>query len=247
MLVNMNSRHDAHYVLRCSRGWVRVFSAFLPALTIFFVAWVTFAGLASADDQKTVNKPLTIVAFGDSLTAGYGLGPGEGFVDQLKAWLSGQMDGAVTVVNAGVSGDTSAGGASRLAWALAGVPGGKPDLLILELGANDGLRGLDPALTRQNMVKMLTDLQQQDIPVLLAGMMAPPNLGPDYAADFNPIYPELAAEFDAALYPFFLDGVAADPKLNQADGIHPTADGVAIIVSKLGPVVLSLLDPGGTP
>ncbi|WP_373460332.1 arylesterase [Pseudokordiimonas caeni] len=189
---------------------------------------------ADADGPK-------IMAFGDSLTAGYGLPAGQGFTDRLQVWLRENGLPEAKVINAGVSGDTSSGGRSRLEWALAGVPGGKPDLVILELGANDGLRGVDPVITRENMAAMVEAFKAKDIPVLLAGMLAPPNLGPDYAAVFNPIYPTLAEQDGVTLYPFFLDGVAADPSLNQSDGMHPNEKGVEIIVSKIGPEVVKLL------
>ncbi len=215
--------------------------------TAFLLVWFTLiAGVLFADDGDNKAKPLQIVAFGDSLTAGYGLGPGEGFTDQLSDWLSARVARPVTVINAGVSGDTTSGGRSRLAWTLSPFGDEGPDLFILELGANDGLRGIDPAITRDNMDAMLADLDKRGIPTLVAGMLAPPNLGPDYAEAFNTVFPELAHQYGDALYPFFLDGVAADPALNQADGIHPTKEGVAIIVSRIGPVILSLIDPGTT-
>lgn len=178
-----------------------------------------------------------IVALGDSLTAGLGLSANDAFPARLETAL--KRDGLdVRVVNAGVSGDTTAGGRARLAWTLASGP---VDAVILELGANDGLRGLDPAASRANLAAILADLKARGVPVLLAGMLAPPNLGPEYGAEFNAIYPSLAAEYGAVLYPFFLDGVAADPALNQADGIHPTAAGVDVIVGRLLPVVKKLI------
>jgi acyl-CoA thioesterase-1 len=180
--------------------------------------------------------PATIVALGDSLTAGYGLGAGDGFTDRLEARL--KADGHdVTVVNAGVSGDTSKGGLARLDWS---VPDGT-SLVIVELGANDALRGIAPAETRANLDAILTRLKERNIPVLLAGMIAPPNMGEDYGREFNPIYAELAAEHDVNLYPFFLDGVAGDPALNQADGMHPNAKGVDVIVDRIAPQVGQLL------
>lgn len=248
MLVNMNTRVVSFFVPSRTGFGAQTISLLSGFITALAFVWVTAAANATDTEPATtsVSSPtIQVLAIGDSLTAGYGLGPGEGFVDQLNAWLDGNLEADVKVVNAGVSGDTSSGGASRLAWTLAGIEGGKPDLVLLELGANDGLRGIDPTLTRENLDRMMETLSSAGIPVLIAGMMAPPNLGPDYAASFNTIYPELAAKYGAALYPFFLDGVAADPDLNQADGIHPTAEGVAIIVSKMGPVVMSLLDPGG--
>ena len=181
-------------------------------------------------------ETLRILALGDSLTAGYGLREADGFTAQLQTALR-QQGFDVDIVNAGVSGDTTTGGLARLDWALAD----DPDAVILELGANDGLRGIDPLLTRANLGAMLTKLKQQELPVLLAGMYAPVNLGPEYGEAFNSIFPELAAEHDVALYPFFLDGVAMIATLNQRDGIHPTREGVAVIVEKILPYVIELI------
>jgi len=178
----------------------------------------------------------TILALGDSLTAGYGLPQPDAFPVKLQAALA-EAGQAVTVVNGGVSGDTSAGGRSRLNWLLAGTI----DAVILELGANDGLRGLDPGQTRANLDWIMATLQKRDIPVLITGMVAPPNLGEDYGAEFNSIYPDLARKYGALLDPFYLQGVAADPTLNQADGIHPNALGVAVIVKRMVPKVQQLL------
>ena len=178
-----------------------------------------------------------VIAFGDSLTAGYGLGPGEGFTERLQVWLRANGHASVDVINAGVSGDTSSGGRSRLDWALAPIKGGKPDLLILELGANDGLRGIDPDITRDNIFAIVKSLRAKGVPVLVAGMIAPPNLGPDYAESFNSIFSDVATKYAVKLYPFFLDGVAADPCLNQGDGIHPNKKGVDVIINRMGPVV----------
>jgi acyl-CoA thioesterase I len=186
--------------------------------------------------------PLRLMAFGDSLTHGYGLPAGETFPDQLEAAL--RADGLeVTVINAGNSGDTTAGGRARLDWALAD----RPDAVILELGANDGLRGLDPAATYDNLDAIMARLAAEGLPVLIAGMLAPPNLGREYGDAFNSVYPRLAEEYDAPLYPFFLEGVALQPKLNQADGIHPNAEGVAEIVRRIKPLVIALLADGAGP
>lgn len=181
-------------------------------------------------------KPLTILAFGDSLVAGYGLGSKDGFAAKLEAALKAKGIDA-RVVNAGLSGDTSAGGLARLDWAL--EP--KPDFAIVELGANDGLRGLDPAQTRANLDAILSKLKAKGVPVLFAGMYAPPNMGPDYAEPFNALYPELAKKHGVAFYPFFLEGVAANALLNQPDGIHPNAKGVDVIVERMLPHVLKLI------
>ena len=151
------------------------------------------------------------------------------------------MGMGLTIVNAGVSGDTSAGGLARLNWLLGPSADGLPDALIVALGANDGLRGLDPSETRKNIGAILKMLGDRSIPVLLAGMQAPPNLGADYVDEFNSIYPEMAMQYGAVYYPFFLQGVAAVPELNQNDGIHPNTAGVSIIVEKMLPSVLQLL------
>jgi acyl-CoA thioesterase I len=180
--------------------------------------------------------PPRVAVLGDSLTAGYGLAPDESFPAQLQAALDARGV-AAEVINAGVSGDTTAGGLARLDWMLKD----KPDAVIVELGANDGLRGLDPAETYANLDAIVTKLHRQNIKVLIAGMKAPPNLGKDYAAEFDSIYPRLARVHDVALYPFFLDGVAAKPDLTQADGLHPTAQGVKKIVEGILPDVLRLI------
>ncbi|QDP19683.1 arylesterase [Sphingomonas xanthus] len=179
-------------------------------------------------------RPL-VLAFGDSLTAGYGLEPGLGFVPQLQATLR-RHGIAVEVVDAGVSGDTSEAGKARLGWTLDGMVR-KPDLVILELGANDMLRGLDPALTEANLDEMMVDLNRREIPVLVSGMRAAPNLDPDYVQRFDAIYPALAQRHRAALYPFLLDGVAAQPGMVQADGLHPTFAGVKRMVTGIVPAV----------
>ena len=175
------------------------------------------------------------MALGDSLTAGYGLPVADAFPTRLEAALKAKGIDA-TVANAGVSGDTATGGLERLDWS---VPDGT-DAVILELGANDALRGLDPKLTETALDTILTKLASRHIPVLLAGMKAPPNMGADYAKAFDAIYPRLAAKHPVIVYPFFLDGVAADRALNQGDGMHPTAAGVDIIVQRILPSVEQL-------
>lgn len=177
-----------------------------------------------------------VLAFGDSLTAGYGLAEAEGFPRQLEARLR-AAGLAVRVRNAGVSGDTTAGGRARLAWTLAEPA----DLVILSLGANDALRGIEPAVTRANLDAMLEELGKRKLKVLLAGMLAPRNLGEDYTKRFDAIYPELAKAHGVPLYPFFLAGVARQPELNQADGIHPNAAGVKRLVDGILLHVLALL------
>ncbi len=178
-------------------------------------------------------------AFGDSLTAGYGLPPAQGFPTRLEAALRRSMPD-VTVRNGGVAGDTSAQGRARLAWGLRGLKR-KPDLVIVELGANDMLRGLPPAATEKNLDLILTELKRRDIPVLLVGMRAAPNLGSDYRRAFEGLYPRLARKHGVPLYPFFLEGVAGNQALFQADGRHPNARGVEIIVRRIVPAVRQAL------
>ena len=193
------------------------------------VLWLS-AGAAAAD-------PLRVLAFGDSLTAGYGLTAADGFPARLEAALT-AAGVAARVIDGGVSGDTTAGGLARLDWALAE----DPDVVIVELGGNDGLRGLDPAATEANLDAILARLGAEGRAVLLTGMRAPPNLGPEYGAAFDGVFPALARRHGVAFYPFFLDGVAADPALNQPDGIHPNAAGVALIVERLLPHLLRVIE-----
>jgi acyl-CoA thioesterase-1 len=181
-------------------------------------------------------RPVKIVALGDSLMAGYQLPGPDAFPARLERALKAKGL-AVEVVNAGVSGDTSTGGLARLDWS---VPDGT-DAVILELGANDMLRGLEPKVTRKALEEIIGRLKARRIDVLLCGMLAPPNLGPDYARGFDAIYPELAAANDLLFYPFFLEGVATDLKLNQRDGMHPNAAGVAAMVEGILPKVKELL------
>lgn len=184
---------------------------------------------------------ITLVVFGDSLSAGYGLEKEFAFPTRLDQALA-DSGYDVTVVNAGVSGDTTAGGRARLAWTL----GEDVDAVILELGANDALRGLGTEQAYENLAAMLQILKDKNIPVLLAGMLAPPNMGEEYSKAFADVYQRLAAEFDVVFYPFFLDGVAADARLNQDDGIHPNAAGVDVIVDRILPDVKALLEKAAT-
>ncbi len=181
-----------------------------------------------------------VVAFGDSLYAGYNLAPGEGFAPVLERALK-DRGIAAQVVNAGVSGDTSAGGRGRLAFVLDGLPR-KPDLVIVGLGANDMLRGLEPSRTRENLDAILAELKKRGIFVMLTGMVAAPNMGSDYASAFNAIYPDLAKKYGAPLYPFFLDGVITDQSLLLGDGIHPNPQGVKTVVGKIEPMVADALE-----
>jgi acyl-CoA thioesterase-1 len=183
-------------------------------------------------------RPL-ILAFGDSLTAGYGLERGLGFAPQLQATLRRHGIKAV-VADGGVSGDTSEAGKARLGWTIDGLQA-KPDLVIVELGANDMLRGLDPKLTEANLDAMLTELKRRNIPVLLAGMRGAPNLDPDYVGRFEAIYPAMARKHGVPLYPFFLDGVAGQQGMIQQDGLHPTYRGIKRIVTGISPAVARAL------
>lgn len=188
--------------------------------------------------QAQPAEPIRLLALGDSLTAGYGLPGGEGFVPRLQAALAAR-NRSVRIIDAGVSGDTTAGGLARLDWALAD----RPQAALVELGGNDGLRGLPPPASKANLAGILDKLAARNIPVLLAGMLAPPNLGADYGREFAGMFHALAREKpDILLYPFFLEGVAGDPALNQPDGIHPNASGVQIIVARILPSVEALLD-----
>jgi len=197
-------------------------------IAVLMLALMTLVGPAQAD----ATKPIKLVILGDSLSAGLGLPAQDAFPAKLQKAL--QTRGiAVEMTNAGVSGDTSSGGRDRLDWS---VPEGTEGVIV-ELGANDAMRGIDPDLTRAALSDIVQRLKARKIAVMLCGMLAPPNFGADYGARFNSIYPDLAKQFDVPLYPFFLDGVAADAKLNQADGIHPTAEGVDIVVEKMLPTV----------
>jgi acyl-CoA thioesterase-1 len=181
-------------------------------------------------------KPVKMVVLGDSLSAGLGLSTSAAFPARLQKALKAKgID--VDMINAGVSGDTTSGGRDRLDWS---VPEGT-EAVILELGANDALRGIDPKVARDSLTEILTRLQARKIAVLLCGMVAPPNYGADYSEKFNAIYPDLAKTFSVPLYPFFLEGVATDAKLNQADGLHPTAEGVDAIVKNILPTVEAFL------
>jgi acyl-CoA thioesterase-1 len=207
-------------------------------LALFACLLAAFSPAADAAD-----RPLRITAFGDSLTAGYGLPASASFPAQLQKAL--EMTGRKIVIeNAGVSGDTTQAGLDRLDWSI----GDGIDGVIVALGANDALRGLDPAQTRSALVQIIVRLKARKIPVMLAGMRAPPNMGADFQQRFDSIFPDLAREHGLILYPFFLDGVAGRRELNQNDGIHPTADGIKLIVERILPSVerfiASLARPG---
>jgi len=203
------------------------------------VALMASGAAPVATRSATPAAPRLVLAFGDSLTAGYQLPPGDGFAPQLQAALRARGI-AATVHNAGVSGDTTAQGRARLNWVLTGLKA-TPDLAIVELGANDMLRGAPVAATKANLDAVLTELGRRHIPVLLAGMMASPNLGRGYASEFNAVFPALAKTHGVPLYPFFMAGVVGGRGLQLADGLHPTKAGVAVIVRGIAPQVVAAL------
>jgi len=198
------------------------------------LAFAAFFAILATVPAST--EPYRIVGFGDSLMAGFGLGPGEGFPEKLQAALQ-KKGHDVVIANAGVSGDTTSGGSSRLDWS---VPD-NTQLVILELGANDMLRGIAPEVTEKNLDAMIARLKQRGMAVLLVGMVAAPNLGPDYAEAFNGIFPRLAEKHNVAFYPFFLDGVAADRTLLLEDGMHPNTAGIDRMVERVLPSVEKLI------
>ena len=202
-------------------------SKFLMGLCLLIVSITCMSGTAQAQDGQ---HEITLVSLGDSLTAGYGLAPKDGFTPKLEAYLRAKGL-AVRVINGGVSGDTSSGGLARFDWV---VPDAA-DAIIIELGANDALRGINPDVTHANLTQIIEKSRARGLAILLAGMLAPPNLGSAYGKRFAAIYPDLARKYDVALYPFFLDGVAAQKSLNLADGIHPNAAGIDVIISRIGP------------
>lgn len=206
------------------------YTSLFNTIGMFLLTFFVITSVSATETRK-------IVAFGDSLTAGYGLPQADAFPVQLERALAAKGL-AIKVENAGVSGDTTTGGLQRLDWALANGA----DFVLLELGANDALRGIEPSVTRKNLDAIISKILQKNIPVFLTGMRAPPNMGPDYQQEFDQIFPDMAEKHGVAFYPFFLDGVAAMAKLNQADAIHPNSDGVAIIVEKMVPHLMSFID-----
>lgn len=198
-------------------------------VNLFSLALIFLVSCSSAMADCRIK---TVTVLGDSLVAGYGLQPGEAFPERLGEYLKRQGHD-VLVRNAGVSGDTTSGGLVRLDWAI----GEDTDLVILELGANDALRGISADITSNNLNTIITRLKARGTDIILAGMMAPPNMGPEYGKAFNAIYPNLSEKHGIALYPFFLDGVAANPELNQPDGMHPTGAGVQVIVDRFAPLI----------
>jgi acyl-CoA thioesterase-1 len=207
--------------------------SFKASLLHFIVMVALFAGSGSAKAQE---KAINLVGFGDSLMAGYQLAPSESYTAQLEAALKAKGLN-VMITNAGVSGDTTSGGLSRIDWSVPDGTGG----VILELGAKDALRGIAPEQSEKNLDAMLTRLKERGIKVLLAGILAPPNMGGDYAEKFNPIYKRLAEKHAVPVYPFFLDGVTTVPGMQLEDGMHPNARGVAVMVERTLPMVESFL------
>ena len=229
--VMANIRHPRH-----SRRYDRRRPVYKGAIGGLGVALLMFASLAASASALGAGG-VRLAVLGDSLTAGYGLMAEDAFPTQLEARLH-ALGVDIEVMNAGVSGDTSAGGRARLDWLL----GDAPDIVIIELGANDALRGLEPSATADNLDAIITRLRAEGLTVMLAGMLAPPNLGADYGREFDALYSRLVRKHGVAYYPFFLDGVAARPALNQADGIHPNAAGVAVIVERIVPYVRTLVE-----
>lgn len=218
--------------LRLETGPDTLMNLFFKTLLAGFALLTLSLTSANAGEGERVD----ILLFGDSIAAGYGLAPQDALVGQLDARL--RTDGLkARVLNGGVSGDTTAGGLARLGWTLSETT----DVVIIVLGGNDAMRGLTPSQSEGNLDELIADLKARGLQVLLTGMRAPPNLGPEYAAAFEPMYERLAAKHGTALYPFILEGVAADPALNQGDGIHPNAKGVAIIIDGLAPLVARLV------
>src|SRR6266496_263820 len=217
-------------------GLKRMFAHIRVLIMALMTAGPVLAQVPAQVPATAPAKPVKMVVLGDSLSAGLGLSASAAFPARLQKAL---VDKGIKVdmINAGVSGDTTSGGRDRLDWS---IPEGT-EAVILELGANDAMRGTDPTVTHAALADILTRLEARKIAVLLCGMLAPPNYGADYAARFNAIYPELSKTFGVPLYPFFLDGVAADAKLNQADGMHPTPEGVDIIVKNILPAVEAFL------
>lgn len=212
-----------------------VFEFFFRRTRAGLAAFALFLGILIGVDRAHA-ETITITAFGDSLTAGYGLAPEDAFPVVLEEALRAKGHD-VTIINSGVSGDTTTAGRDRLEWSLDPATDG----VILELGANDALRGISPSISRENLDWMVETLVGKGHDVLIAGMVAPPNLGRDYAGDFNPIFADLAEQYETLLYPFFLDGVAAEASLNQSDGIHPNRAGVDVIVERILPSVEALI------
>ena len=212
--------------------------------TLFKTILAALFILGSVPAAKAAEQPLSILALGDSLTQGYGVPPGMDFPNRLEQALKARGLN-VTVINAGVSGDTSAGGLARLDWSLGGAKD-TPNAAIVELGANDGLRGLPAGEMEKNLDAILAKLKTRGIPVLFAGMKAPRNFGQTYAASFDAVFPRLAKKYGVLFYPFFLEGVALDRTLVQPDGLHPNPKGVDVIVKNITPLAMALVQQAQT-
>lgn len=213
------------------------YGGFAAAVNSRIAALAALVLLLAALPAHAQSEPVKLAILGDSLAAGYGLAPAQAFPARLQAALK-EKGRNVTVINHGVSGDTTAGGVERLDWML----GDKPDIVLVELGGNDALRALDPAATERNLDAIVKKLKEAGVTVWLAGMLAPRNFGPEYAQAFDALFKKVADKYEVPLYAFFLDGVAQDPALNQPDGIHPNARGVDVIVERILPFVTKNLD-----
>ena len=205
--------------------------------SIFFVSLTILSLVNVPSNSSEITQPvIKLMIFGDSLTAGYGLKRSDSFSEKLSNALKSKGRN-VRIILSSVSGDTTAGGKARLDWALIE----KPDAFLLELGANDGLRGIEPSVSRENLESIIKKLKKNRVKTLIVGMFAPPNLGKEYSREFNNIFSSLARKYSLLFYPFFLEGVAANPQLNQADGIHPNPKGVDEIIKRMLPIVMKLV------
>ena len=224
------------YVTHMFLSWRRS-SRFYCYGSIFFVSLTILSLVNVPSNSSEITQPvIKLMIFGDSLTAGYGLKRSDSFSEKLSNALKSKGRN-VRIILSSVSGDTTAGGKARLDWALIE----KPDAFLLELGANDGLRGIEPSVSRENLESIIKKLKKNRVKTLIAGMFAPPNLGKEYSREFNNIYSSLARKYSLLFYPFFLEGVAANPQLNQADGIHPNPKGVDEIIKRMLPIVMKLV------
>ena len=224
------------YVTHMFLSWRRS-SRFYCYGSIFFVSLTILSLVNVPSNSSEITQPvIKLMIFGDSLTAGYGLKRSESFSEKLSNALKSKGRN-VRIILSSVSGDTTAGGKARLDWALIE----KPDAFLLELGANDGLRGIEPSVSRENLESIIKKLKKNRVKTLIVGMFAPPNLGKEYSREFNNIFSSLARKYSLLFYPFFLEGVAANPQLNQADGIHPNPKGVDEIIKRMLPIVMKLV------
>ena len=224
------------YVTHMFLSWRRS-SRFYCYGSIFFVSLTILSLVNVPSNSSEITQPvIKLMIFGDSLTAGYGLKRSDSFSEKLSNALKSKGRN-VRIILSSVSGDTTAGGKARLDWALIE----KPDAFLLELGANDGLRGIEPSVSRENLESIIKKLKKNRVKTLIVGMFAPPNLGKEYSREFNNIFSSLARKYSLLFYPFFLEGVAANPQLNQADGIHPNPKGVDEIIKRMLPIVMKLV------